>query len=90
VSPVLAGAARAKADNVVAAAWSARLDSVKGGGGGEEKVKVGEGDVSGGVKRKPGDAVGAAEAVEDVGDAVDAAALGDGRDSGDVAALGWM
>jgi hypothetical protein len=53
-------------------------------------VKVREGDVSGGVKRKPGDAVGAAEAVEDVGDAVDVAALGECRDSGDVAALGWM
>jgi hypothetical protein len=76
VSPVLAGAARAKADKVVAAAWSARLDSVKAGAG--EKVKV-----SGVVKRKPGDAVGAAEAVEDVGDAVDVAALGE-WDSGDV------
>jgi hypothetical protein len=44
--PALAGAARAKADKV-AAAWSVRLESVKAGGGGGEKVKVREGDVNG-------------------------------------------
>jgi len=54
---------------------------VKGEGRSTEEVKAKasggkkEEETAGGEKWKPGEAVGAAEAVEDVGDAVDVAAL---------------
>ena len=57
-------AARARADSTVAALATSAGDG--GGGGGGEK---GEGVSSGvGEKRQQGDAVGAAEAVEEVGE----------------------